>query len=261
MFRPWWITSVHCIRMRVCACVCVCMRFLSHGTLIITAVPDVTKHMKHTSWIMESYFYISPHFTPILPPSSPSIPQFLWCFHWCLISSALPPSEMVHLALCSIVGLSGRDGFMGKNAASPQHYIELYLHERLLHTIGFNAYPLLSSKTPRAPPPPPPLLHVVPSPSVYCWKSHRANWDRAVKWSRRDVVPLRWKLDSAQSVCSASSLFLSAYPQPPPQPARHLCPPSHPTLSNTFSNTMSRVACNTSVQQGTGKGGHDWKMR
>lgn len=210
MFRPWWITSVHCIRMRVCACVdvCVCMRFLSHGTLIITAVPDVTKHMKHTSWIMESYFYISPHFTPILPPSSPSIPQFLWCFHWCLISSALPPSEMVHLALCSIVGLSGRDGFMGRNVASPQHYIELYLHERLLHTIGFNAYPLLSSKAPPCPPPPPPpLLHVVPSPSVYCWKSHRANWDRAVKWSRRDVVPLRWKLDSAQSVCSVSSLF------------------------------------------------------
>ena len=29
-----------------------------------------------------------------------------------------------------------------------------------------------------------------PSPSVYCLKSHRANWDRAVKWSRRDVVPI-----------------------------------------------------------------------
>lgn len=35
----------------VCVSVClyVCMWFLSHGTLIITAVPDVTNHMKHTS--------------------------------------------------------------------------------------------------------------------------------------------------------------------------------------------------------------------
>lgn len=62
---------------------------------------------------------------------------------------------------------------MGKNVASPQHYIELYLHERLLHTIGFNAYPLLSSKTP----PPAHHHHHHPSftsspPPVFTVESH-----------------------------------------------------------------------------------------
>lgn len=165
---------------------------------------------------------------------------------------------MVHLALCSIVGLSGRDGFMGKNVASPQHYIELYLHERLLHTIGFNAYPLLSSKTP---PPPtttttiPPSRRPLPQCLLLKVTQSKLGQSSQVKQKRRGPIAVETGLCS---VCLLGLIPLSLYIPPtstlsssPP------LPPTHPTLLNTVSNAMSRVACNTSGQQGTGQEEHD----
>lgn len=114
----------------------------------------------------------------------------------------------------------------------------------------FYACPPQSSKASWYPP-------IIPSPSVYCWKSHRANWDRAVKWSRRDVVPSQRKLDSAPSVCSVLSLSLCI------SSTSTLCAPHlHPLNFLTYPPLrVSGVAHIATRQWWTGQGEHDWKMR
>lgn len=187
-----------CVCVCMCVCVCACIRFLSHETLIITAVPDVTKHMKHTSWIMESYFYISPCFGPSSHPPrlhSPFCPRLLLMLN--LSAAAIrdgPFSFMLHRPIW-LEWVHGRE--RGISAAE--------------HRIISNDAVCIRSTTPpdrpvRLPPPHPSTSS--PPPSVYCSKSHRANWDRAAKWSRRDVVSLQRKQDpvsSLPSVCISAS--------------------------------------------------------
>lgn len=184
-----------------------CMWFLSPGTLIITAVPDVTKHMKHTSWIMESSFYISPHFTPTLPPSFPSIPPFVWCFYWCLISSLRdgPFSFMQPIWLGWLYG----GWWRGNSAAvalrwamstqtSSFAYDQFYVH-------------LFSLSIGRRTPPHCPL------PQCLLFKVTQGKLGQSSQWSRRDVVSLQWKVDS--------DLSLSIL--------------SHPSCSSTCSSPLS----------------------
>lgn len=70
----------------------------------------------------------------------------------------------------------------------------------------------------RLPPPHPSTSS--PPPSVYCSKSHRANWDRAAKWSRRDVVSLQRKQDP---VSSLPSVYISASTSGPLHTTSQLC--------------------------------------
>lgn len=135
---------------------------------------------------------------------------------------------MVHLALCSIVCLSGLDGFMGGNMASLQCVVLSYMYANDVFCIRivFMSVPTVRSASPQAAPTPTPL-RIIPSPSVYCLKSHRANWDRAASgaeetWSHRSG---NWTL------LRLSALPLSlASPQPPPLSAPHLSDP--PQLSS-----------------------------
>lgn len=185
---------------------CVCVWFLSPGTLIITAVPDVTKHMKHTSWIMESYFYISPHFSPIRPLSFPCIPRFLWCFHWCLIFSIWdgPFSFTLH---CRPVWLgTALWGVTWHLCSVLSRYI--YANNVFCIQLVSCLSPTVHSVSRYPPTNPHTHTHFIPSPSVYCLKSHRANWDRAVSGAEETWSHHGGKLDSA--FFSTSSLCFPA---------------------------------------------------
>lgn len=125
--------------------------------------------------------------------------------------------------------------------ASLQCCVELYPRKRhLLHTISFMSVPDCPCSLSIGCPPTTitltlTLLHIIPSPSVYCLKSHRANWDRASSgaeetWSHRSgnwtLLPL-----SAVSSPSLSSTFTCVCSSP-------LSPP---LLSSSCASQLSNV--------------------
>lgn len=150
---------------------------------------------------MESYFYISPCFSL---SSHPPRLQSPFCLMLLL---------MLHLPSAASI----RDGPFSFMQPQPIWLEWVHGRERgipaALRRIISNDVFCIRSVPPDRPVRLPPLHLILPlpplPPSVYCSKSHRANWDRAAKWSRRDKVPLRCKLDSVSTLVSTS-------PQPPP---------------------------------------------
>lgn len=225
-------------------CVCVCVVSVSRDSHY-HCCPRC--HQAHETHVMNNgvlFLHLSPFlsYPPTLFPLHPSFPlmlplmlNFLY-LRWSIqLYAALSP--------CLV-----RDGFMGGNMAPLQRSVEVYLCKQcLLHTIGFMSVP--DGPFSLSIPPHKPThthTHFIPSPSVYCLKSHRANWDRAVSGAEETWSHHGGKLDSA--FFSTSSLCFPASSQPPCLPLPHFCPP------NFMSFVTLTVSWCTTSRSGKGQG-------
>lgn len=138
----------------------------------------------------------------------------------------------------------------GVNVASLQHCVELYPRKRrLLHTIGFMPVPYCPVRPlDRLPPHLTPPHHPLPHCLLLKVTQSKLGQSSQVKQKRRGPIAVETGL------CSVSSLFLSASPQPPPLSAPHLRPLNFLTSSPL---RVSCVAYDATQQRGPGQGGHD----
>lgn len=145
----------------------------------------------------------------------------------------------------------------GKNAAfpAPPHYIELYLHERLLHTIGFYVRSLFYPGRPKHRPTPSRSSHGVPSPQCLLLKVTQSKLGQSsqVKQKRRGPIAVETGLCTVCLLClyppvpsSLHSLScLSPLTSPSPQHTH-----TH-TLTTTKNSPAVARACNAAQVRAT----------